>query len=242
MKRSALITGGTGSIGSAIVARFVTAGIDTCFTYLRSEQEAERLRHLSARGIRVDLAAPDLSVLPSTVDILVNCAGVNEVSTTVEDLGDELWNATLSVNLTAPFVLCRHYLRAMRVAEWGRIVNVGSIYSRVGSSLNSAYNVSKHGLSGLTKSIAKEYARYGITANEVLPGPVESRLMDAVALRKSGEIGSTSEEYLLAVAGASPDLRLATPAAVADCVFFLCSEPSGHVNGTAIVVDGGRTC
>lgn len=237
-----LVTGGSGSIGSQIATRLVRDGYETHFTYRTPNSEVDSLTDRGAIGVEIDLLHPDLSLLPEKIDILVNCAGISEVFTLAESVSRQVWDDTLAINLTAPMLLSQRYLPGMRAREWGRIVNIGSIYSVVGSRLNSAYNVSKHGLSGLTKSIAKEYGEFGITANEVLPGAVSSRMMLAVAERKARETGCSATEYLAQVAASAPDGRMASPDAVAAAVMYLVSRDADHVNGASMVIDGGLTC
>ena len=157
----------------------------------------------------------------------------------VHEVSDRDWAATLRVNLYAPFVLIRAYLPAMRQKGWGRIVNVGSIYSLRGVEGNLPYTVSKHGLSGLTKTVAKEYGRYGITCNEICPGPVESVMMRRIAERNQAAGTTTAEEYLSEVTSEIPSGRMAEPDEVAALTDFLTSAKASYLNGVSITLDGG---
>jgi 3-hydroxybutyrate dehydrogenase len=126
--------------------------------------------------------------------------------------------------------------------KWGRIINVNSIYGLRGADHNCPYNVSKHALSGLTKSIAKEYAVHQITCNEICPGAITSNLMSRIAEDAAREEGITPEAYLQEVASSYPAKRLVLPAEVADLAVFLASEQASYVNGASIPVDGGLIC
>ncbi len=240
--RRALVTGGSGSVGAAIVKRLTAAGAAVTFTYLDNDPVANNLSvEAGAAALRLDLSSVEAvqAVDLGRVDILVNCAGVNIASDRVADISHSDWELTLLVNLTAPFLLAGKVIPGMIERQWGRIVSVGSIYSIRGSTNNGPYNASKHGLLGLSRTIALEYAGERITANDVLPGAIESNLMNRIARAKGGSSAEVAEAYLQGVRDASPDGRMATPAEVAAVVEFLCREESSHINGAAITVDGG---
>ena len=124
--------------------------------------------------------------------------------------------------------------------RWGRIINISSIFGLRATTKNLPYNVSKHGLSGLTKSIAKEYANFGVTCNEICPGAVESELMNRIAMQKEREAGIAHEDYLRAAREAIPAKELASPQGIADLAVFLASDKASHINGASIVIDGGE--
>jgi hypothetical protein len=151
-RKRVLVTGGTGTVGCAMVAAFTQAGHSVSFQYNNNETAAKKIEmELSARAIRLDFNS-EFSLDDSDFDILVNNAGVNlsDVNTHVLDYG--IWAQTLAVNLTAPFLLIRSVLPAMIRRRWGRILNISSIYGLRGASGRAAYAVSKHGLSGHTRS------------------------------------------------------------------------------------------
>jgi NAD(P)-dependent dehydrogenase (short-subunit alcohol dehydrogenase family) len=147
--------------------------------------------------------------------------------------------STIAINLLAPFRLCQQCLPFMVEQGYGRIVNVGSIYAERGCSNNSSYNVSKHGLLGLTRSLAHEYASHGIAVNQVDPSAVESAMMNRIAARnvEQGKAKSTGE-YLDGVREAIPAGRMADPKDIAAGVIYLV-EQSGFVTGAALPIDGG---
>ena len=241
MAYSVFVSGGTGSIGAAIVHRFCGRGDDVTFQYTQNADRAEALsKQLGARAIKVDFRQqffpPD-----GPFDILINNAAINVTDACVERVVDDDWEATLRVNLYAPFALMKAYLPEMRRRGWGRIVNVGSIYSLRGVEGNLPYTVSKHALSGLTKTTAKEYACHGITCNEICPGPVESELMQRIAVRTQRSATGTPEDYLMEVASEIPAGRMAKPEEVAELVAFLASAGGAYVNGASVTLDGGLT-
>ena len=212
------------------------------FQYLTNEDLAHELKtRVGAIPVHGDLRDSETiqRLTELDVDILVNNAGVNISDARVAQVSDEDWAKTLEVNLVAPFRLCRGVLDGMSDRQWGRIINISSIYGLVSSENNLPYNVAKHGLSALTKTIAREYARYGITANEVCPGPIESHLMDRIAASKASP-GENPREWLDQLASHIPTRRLATPTDVASLVAYLASEAAAHINGDSIRVDGGQ--
>jgi NAD(P)-dependent dehydrogenase (short-subunit alcohol dehydrogenase family) len=151
------------------------------------------------------------------------------------------WTTTLSINLSAPFFLVRAVLPNMIKKGFGRIINIGSIYSTRVVEKNLPYSVSKHGLSALTKTVAREYGKYGITCNEICPGPVNSRLMDEIAERNAAVLHISSDEYLHRIADSIPVPRLAQPTDIAEAALFLASEKAGYLNELSLTLDGGLT-
>ena len=145
----------------------------------------------------------------------------------------------MAINLTAPFVLIQQFLPYMMRKKWGRIVNVSSIYGLRGVETNLPYTVSKHGLSGLTKTVAREYGAYGITCNEICPGPIRSRLLERVCADRAEASGVGLEEYMQEVEEELPTGKLVEASSVAEMALFLTSEAGESVNGASIVIDGG---
>lgn len=242
MSRKAFVTGGTGSIGSSIVEGLSAAGADVRFQYHSNRTIANRLvEETGAKAVRVDLSGPiDLDL--SDVDILVNSAGIILAKTSVEEVDDKEMSETLEINLMAPFRLTRAVVPGMIDRGWGRIINIGSIYSQRGVGRNSSYNISKHALLGLTRSAAKDLAKYSITVNQVDPSAVDSAIIDGIAERLSQGGSLTAEEYKRDIAQAIPVGRLADPSDIASAVVYLASESAGFITGEALVVDGGLIC
>jgi NAD(P)-dependent dehydrogenase (short-subunit alcohol dehydrogenase family) len=184
-----------------------------------------------------DLGAPDVAaqmvahVLDrcGRVDVLVNNAAVAR-ATRFEQLSAEEWRQTLEVNLTAPFLLTKAVVPAMKAQRYGRIVNISSTAGRMVSTLGGAhYTTSKTGLLGLTRAAAKELGKYGITVNAVCPGMIDTELTRETA----------SPELLDRLAAGYPVPRLGTAREVADLICFAASEAAGYITGAALDINGG---
>jgi NAD(P)-dependent dehydrogenase (short-subunit alcohol dehydrogenase family) len=165
------------------------------------------------------------------IDILVNNAGINFLNE-IEHIADEDWDEMLRVNLTAPIELIRSLSPAMKYRQWGRIVNISSIFSLVTRAKWGAYSAAKSGLNGLTRNAAVELAPHGILVNSICPGYVETKLT----------YQNNSPEQLAAIAETIPARRLARLEEIANWVAFLCSEKNTYLTGQTITIDGGFTC
>ncbi len=234
---SALVTGGAKGIGAGIVRRLAVEGarvvifdIDRAAAVALAEECGE-----STVAAVVDLTdqaavAREIARL-GPFDIAVNNAGVDQhaffTKTTPED-----WTCLLAINLHSVFAVTHAVLPAMQAAGFGRIVNIGSEAGRVGSKGGSVYAAAKGGVIAFTKSIAIENARFGITVNSVLPGPIDTPLLRA-AVEKSGD------GLMKAMEGATLLGRLGTPEEVAAAVAFLASREAGFVTGETLGVSGG---
>ena len=237
--RVVLITGATGSVGESLVAGFAREGYRVSFLYHQSESQA----HLMAETFGVTPIQEDLSqpfdLANKEIDILINNAAINETSELTGDLPLEDWNRTIGLNLTAPFLLIQQCLPHMMHENWGRIVNISSIYGLRAVETNLPYTVSKHGLSGLTKTVAREYGAHGITCNEICPGPIKSRLLNRIGAKNAAAGGMSLEDYMREVKEELPTGKLVLPSEVAQMAFWLASEECKSVNGSSIVIDGG---
>lgn len=234
-----LVTGGTGTLGEAMVIAFAQRGHRVSFQFCSNEEAAARLeKAYGATAMRMDFASP-LAVDRMDFDVLVNGAGINESEDLADSVDPSIWRRMLAVNLTAPFLLAQSVLPGMVERGWGRIVNIGSIYSLRGAASRAAYVASKHGLSGLTKTIAIEYAERGITCNEICPAAVESRMITRIAQDRARLHGRPVSDVLDDYRRTTPARRLGTPEEVAAVAIFLCTEEAGYINGSSITVDGG---
>ena len=239
MPEVALITGGTGSVGRALVKQFAKAGWAVDFTYRSNDESAQALLAGGARSaFKVDFAAAELPPAADYGALVLN-AGVNISSDLTGTVSKEDWDQTLPINLTAPFLMVQRFLPPMLRRRRGRIVMVGSIYSLRGSRTNAPYNASKHGLSGLMKSVAKEYARDGVTCNEVCPGAIYSDMLTGILEKSAAAKDVPIEALVRDLETAQPPGRLARPEEVASTVLYLCSDGAAHINGASIPVDGG---
>lgn len=236
--RRAFVTGGSKGIGAAIVRRLVAEGATVVLSAQDMPMAEVLAAQTGARAVRLDVS--DLGEAQRVVrdngpfDILVNNAGVDQhaffTRTTVED-----WRMLLAVNLEAVFATTHAALPSMQANKYGRIINVASEAGRLGSKGGSVYAAAKGGVIAFTKSIARESGRYGITANVIAPGPVDTPL-----LRKA--IASGGDKLLDAMRGATLVDRLGTPEEVAAAVAFLASEEAGFITGETLGVSGGMGC
>ena len=234
-----LITGATGSVGESLVAGFAGEGYRISFLYHRSESRARAMAEtFGATPIQEDLSRP-IDLANKEIDILINNAAINETSELTGGLLLKDWDRTIALNLTAPFLLIQQCIPHMVLENWGRIVNISSIYGLRAVENNLPYTVSKHGLSGLTKTVAREYGAHGITCNEICPGPIKSRLLDRIGTKSAVACGMSIEDYMREVEEDLPTGKLVLPSEVAQMALWLASEDCKSVNGSSIVIDGG---
>ena len=238
MMRKVLVTGGTGTIGQALVRQFARKH-RVIFQYRQNDPVAKQLEaETGARGWKVDLQDKKIEI-PKEIAILINNAGVNEGDEETSNVSESTWSKTIEVNLTATWRITRQCLPGMVAAGWGRIVTISSIYGYRAAVGNLPYTVSKHGLRGLTATVAQEYGEKGITANEICPGPVDSNLLRRIAADRAGPEGP--EQYLQDVRNELPIKRLIGADEIAWTAEFLAGEQSSGINGVSLPVDGGMT-
>jgi NAD(P)-dependent dehydrogenase (short-subunit alcohol dehydrogenase family) len=231
-RKSALVTGGTRGIGEAIAKKLLDDNVDVTVTGTQLDGTAPA----GCLYRSVDFTSP--SQLEQTVewiscqnfDILINNAGINRVSPFSEVLQEDFCNIH-AVNVLAPFRLCQSVLPHMKIQKWGRVVNVSSIWGCISRAGRASYSASKFGLDGMTAALAAEVAQYGILANCVAPGFIDTELTKTV-LGVDGMLKATQE---------IPARRLGRPEDIANLVGWLVSEENGYVCGQNIVIDGGFT-
>jgi 2-hydroxycyclohexanecarboxyl-CoA dehydrogenase len=180
-------------------------------------------------------AIADVESAMGPIDILVNCAGWDELRPFLET-DEAFWDRVIEVNYKGCLRTCRAVLPGMVERGWGRIVNIGSDAGRVGSSLESVYSGAKGGVIAFTKTIAREVARSGVTANTVCPGPTRTPLLEGMA----GE-GEKGRKLIDSLERAVPMRRLGEPDDIAAAVAFFASERAGYVTGQTLSVSGGLT-
>jgi meso-butanediol dehydrogenase / (S,S)-butanediol dehydrogenase / diacetyl reductase len=248
--RVALVTGGGRGIGRAIALELAKAGAHVAVA-ARSVPEIEavagEVSQLGRRAFFFPLDVSDrgqLAAAPAQVasalgpiDILVNNAGIH-ASAPILKQDEATWDAVLAVNLTAPMLLCRACLPHLYQQGWGRIVNIASVAGKIGLKYGSAYSASKHGLIGLTRSLALEGAKKGVTVNAICPSWTETRMLDEAVAAIVAATGRSEAEARAAVLASSPLGRAALPEEVADLAVLLASSPA--ITGQSVHVDGGE--
>ncbi len=239
--KTAIVTGGAGGIGSAVVRQLCSDGFDTVIHYKHSEKEAESLAsELSLKGFRVMTAKADVSdsaevnaMIKKIEDnfgtpyVLVNNAGIAEQKL-FTDITDDDWAKMIGVNLTGAFNVSRAVLPCMIHNKEGVIINISSMWGQVGASCEVHYSASKAGLIGMTKALAKETAPSGIRVNCIAPGATDTAMMSSFT---PAETASLCEEIPLG--------RLGTAAETANAVSFLASDRASYITGQILSVSGG---
>jgi 2-hydroxycyclohexanecarboxyl-CoA dehydrogenase len=234
--RRVFVTGGARGIGAAICRTLASEGADVFVGYLSSAAGPELAAEIGGTAIRLDVADPESAAEAlggiGTLDILVNNAGMDDMAFFTE-LTPERWRPQLAVNLEGVLNCTHAVLPGMQAARYGRIVNVSSEAGRIGSKRGAVYAAAKAGVIAFTKSIARENARYGITANNILPGPIETPMLEA------NRHGPRGDEVIAAMAGATLLGRIGEPDEVAFAVAFLASDRASYITGETLGVSGG---
>lgn len=238
MKRRALITGGANGIGAACVAALAYEGYHVTFCDQDVDAGTQLARQTGSRFVQLDAtdfpAVSDFFAEAEHFDVLVNNVGTDQHAFFTDTSPDQ-WRHLLAVNLETAFAFTLGALPGMQAKGYGRIVNISSEAARLGSRGGAVYAAAKAGLLGFTRSIARENARYGVTANAILPGPVDTPML-ARGVDLVGEKMRASLEGLTLLG------RLGKPEEVAAAVIFLCSGPAGFITGETLGVSGGMGC
>jgi len=247
----ALVTGGGRGIGRSIALALARSGADVAVAARREEDVKAVTQEIQAAGRRSVAIRCDVGVRSEVeqmvkaaeaelgpIEILVNNAGV-AASAKFVDTDDELWERHLRINLTGTFLVCRAVVPAMIRRQSGRIINIASIVARVPVLYTAAYCASKHGVLGLTRAMALEFAKYGITVNAICPGWVETDMVTRAINNIAAKTGTTPEQALKTLEAMSPQNRLIHPDEVASLAVMLASEEAHGINGQAINLDGG---
>ena len=231
-----LISGGARGIGAACVKKFTSQGHSVAFIYKSAHAAAESLANeCGAVAICADISKPDEARMAVTaavsqlggVDVLVNNAGISQIKMFC-DITDSDLDTVLSTNLSSAFYVTQAALPSMVRQKWGRIINVGSMWGKVGASCEVHYSASKAGLRGMTMALAKELGPSQITVNAVEPGIISTDMN-----------ASLDESTLRELCDETPLCRIGTPEDVANLVGFLASNEASFITGQIIGVDGG---
>jgi 3-hydroxybutyrate dehydrogenase len=254
--KSAIVTGSTSGIGLGIAHAFASAGMNVMINGFGELKEIEAFRAglENEFGVRVCFSAADMTIPTQiarmverageefgSVDVLVNNAGIQHVEA-IETFPIAKWDAIIAIGLSSAFYTIRATLPAMKAGKWGRIINIASAHALVASPYKSAYVAAKHGLLGLTKTVALEAAEHGVTANAICPGYVLTPLVEKQIPETAKARGISTEAVIRDVLlQAQPTRAFVTTRQVSALAVFLCSQAAASITGAAIPVDGGWT-
>jgi 3-hydroxybutyrate dehydrogenase len=254
--KSAVVTGSTSGIGLGIAKALAGAGANVTINGFGDNAaiETERAGLEKSFGITAAYSAADMTKPAEiadmiktaekafgSVDILVNNAGIQHVAP-IEEFPVEKWDQIIAINMSAAFHAMRAAVPGMKARKWGRIITTASAHSLVASPFKSAYVTAKHGLTGLTKTVALEVATFGITANCISPGyvwtPLVERQIPDTMKARNMTAEQVKQDVMLA---AQPTKQFVTIEQVASLALYLCSDAAAQITGANLSIDGGWT-
>jgi 3-hydroxybutyrate dehydrogenase len=254
--KSAIVTGSTSGIGLGIARALAASGMNVMLNGFaeRAGIDMTAAELTKTYGVKIVYSAADMSKPDEIVrmvsearsafgeiDVLVNNAGIQHVEP-IETFPIEKWNAILAIDLSAAFHAARALIPEMKARKWGRIINVASAHALVASPFKSAYVSAKHGIAGLTKTIALETAEFGITANAICPGYVLTPLVEKQIPETAKARGLTEEQVVRDVLlHAQPTRHFVTTEEIGALAVFLCTSSARSITGASIPVEGGWT-
>ena len=254
--KTALVTGSTSGIGLGIAHALARAGVNVMLNGFGSPGEIEKLRADLAveTGARIEYSGADMSkpdeitammqeaeAYFGSLNILVNNAGIQFVSP-VDEFPCQKWEQIIAINLSSNFYTIRAALPGMKRRKWGRIINIASAHGLVASPFKTAYVAAKHGVVGLTKTVALEVAETAITCNAICPGYVRTPLVEG-QITDQAKVHNMPEEQVIrdVILASQPNKRFVGVEELGELVLFLCSPPAASITGIALPVDGGWT-
>jgi 3-hydroxybutyrate dehydrogenase len=254
--KSAIVTGSTSGIGLGIAEAFAEAGMHVMLNGFGDKAEIEETRmQIEERfGVKTayspaDMTKPaeivgmveDARKLFGKVDVLVNNAGIQHVEA-IETFPVAKWDAIIAIDLSSAFHAMRAVVPEMKARKWGRIINIASAHGLVASPFKSAYVAAKHGVLGLTKTVALETAEHGITVNAICPGYVLTPLVQKQIPETAKARGLTEEQVIKDVLlHAQPTHQFVTTEQIGALALFLCSDAAASMTGAALPIEGGWT-
>lgn len=256
MTKTAIITGSTSGIGLGVAKAFAKAGMNVVINGLGSAEDNEPARmEVDALGSGetvfhdANMMQPDqiedliksMEAKFGQVDIIVNNAGIQFVEK-VEDFPVGKWDAIIAINMSSTFHTTRAAFAGMKARGFGRIINIASAHGLVASPYKSAYVTAKHGVLGFTKTIALEGAEFGVTANSICPGYVETPLVTGQIADTAKARGISEEDVINnVILKAQPTKKFVTIEQVASLALYLASDEAAQITGAALPIDGGWT-
>jgi 3-hydroxybutyrate dehydrogenase len=240
--RSALVTGAASGIGRACAGRLARAGASVTVLDVDGDAAKKVAEGIGGEALQADLSDYEvLDNLEVDADIIVNNAGLQHVAP-IEEFPPERFSLILRIMLEAPFRILQKALPGMYEKGWGRVINISSVHGLRASPYKSAYVSAKHGLEGLSKTVALEGGPRGVTSNCVDPAYVKTPLVEKQIADQARIHGISEDEVIEKIMLTEPAIkRLIEPEEVAELALFLCSKEASFINGSSIVMDGGWT-
>jgi len=244
--KTVLITGAASGLGKAMAIGFAEAGASVIVSDI-NDAGTEVASEINGEFIKADLSSMEETQkmcmqtlkLVESVDILVNNAGFQKMSP-VEEFPDQLWSNMIQVMLISAFQTIKYFLPSMKNQGWGRIINISSIHGLVASPYKSAYNSAKHGLIGLTKTVALEAGQHGITVNAICPGYARTPIVESQIRDQANYHGIAKDEVVDQIILAPAAIkRLIEPDEISQLALFLASENARSITGSAYSIDAG---
>ena len=254
--KTALVTGSTSGIGLGVATALAEAGANIVLNGFGDAADIERIRSTLAErtGVQVIHSGADMSKPEEIaamfrmaasqvgeIDVLVNNAGIQFVAP-IDEFPDPKWEQIVSINLSSNFYTTKAALPGMKARNWGRIVNIASAHGLVASPFKSAYVAAKHGVVGLTKTVALEVAETGITCNAICPGYVKTPLVEG-QIRDQAKVHQMTQEQVVreVILASQPNKRFVEVKELGELVVFLCSSGAASITGASIPMESGWT-